>query len=112
LLGLGLVFGFVSLTLGILGLIEALVVLGVIVVRVRRFPERTGAYLVGMSLLPLIILPSIVARMPACPSSGAPTTAPQCYAPITVPAIVGYALAGLAGAVLVVVALRRFFAPK
>jgi hypothetical protein len=109
-LGLGLVFGFVSLALGPLGLVEALIVLGLILVQVRRFPERTGAYLVGASLLPVVILASIVARMPACPAAGALSTAPQCYAPITGPAIAGYAVAGLAGALLLGLGLRRLFA--
>jgi hypothetical protein len=110
--GLGLIFGFVSVRLGPLGLIEALIVLGLILVQVRRFPERSGAYLVGMSLLPLIILASIVARMPSCPATDVLSAAPQCYAPITVPAMVGYALAGLAGALLTGAALRRLFRPS
>ena len=42
-LALGLVFGFVSLALGPLGLLEALIVLGLVLVQVRRFPERAGA---------------------------------------------------------------------
>jgi hypothetical protein len=111
-LALGLVFGLVSLALGLVGLIEALIVLGLILVQVRRYPERPGAYLAGASILPLIILASFVARMPACPGSGALSTAPQCYAPITVTAIVGYALAGLIGAVLLGIALRRLFRPS
>ncbi len=106
---LGLVFGFVSVALGPLGLIEALIVLGLVLVQVRRFPERSGAYLVGTSVLPLISLASIVARVPACPTSGVLSTAPECYAPITVPAIIGYAVAGLVGAVLLGIALRRLF---
>jgi hypothetical protein len=105
-----LLFGFVSLALGPLGLIEALIVLGLVLVQVRRFPERSGAYLVGASILPLIVLASIVARMPACSGpGGAVSTAPQCYAPITVPAMAGYAAAGLVGAILLGVALRRLF---
>ena len=104
-------FGFVSLTLGPLGLVEALIVLVLVLVQVRRFPERSGFYLVGMSLLPLIILVSIVTRMPSCPAGGALSAAPQCYAPITVPALLGYGLAGFAGAVLTGLALRRLFRP-
>ena len=104
-----MVFGYVSVALGPLGLAEALIVLGLIVLQVRRFPERSGAYLLGMSVVPVIALASIVSRMPACPSSGALGTASQCYAPITVPAIAGYAVAGLAGAVLLGVALRRLY---
>jgi hypothetical protein len=96
--------------LGPLGLIEALIVLGLVLVQVRRFPERSGAYLVGMSLLPLIILTSIVTRLPPCPQAGAPT-AQQCYAAVAVPVMAGYALAGFAGAVLTGVALRRVFRP-
>ena len=84
--------------------------LGLILVQVRRYPERAGAYLVGSTLLPVIILASIVGRLPACPASGVLSTAPQCYAPITVPALAGYAVAGLVGAVLLGVALRRSFA--
>jgi hypothetical protein len=99
----------VSLALGPLGLVEAVIVLGLVLVQVRRYPERTGAYLAGMSLLPVIILASIVARMPACPGSGARSTAPQCYAPITLPAISGYAVAGVVGAVLLGIALRRLY---
>jgi hypothetical protein len=95
--------------LGPLGLAEALIVLGLILLQVRRLPERSGAYLVGMSILPVIALASIVSRMPACPASGVLSTAPQCYAPITVPAIAGYAVAGLAGVVLLGIGLRRLY---
>jgi len=95
--------------LGPLGLIEALIVLGLVLVQVRRYPERSGAYLLGSSILPLIVLASIVVRMPACPGSGASSAAPQCFAPITVPAIAGYAVAGLVGALLLGIALRRLF---
>lgn len=92
--------------MGPLGLIETLIVLGLILVQVRRYPERAGGYLVGMSILPVIILGSIVARMPACPVHG-PT---QCYVAITVPALILYALAGLVGAILVGRTLRRLWA--
>jgi hypothetical protein len=95
--------------LGPIGLAEALIVLGLILFQVRRFPERSGAYLVGMSIVPVILLGSIVARMPACPASGVLSTAPECYAPITLPAIGAYAVAGLVGAVLLGIALRRLF---
>jgi len=108
-LGLGLLFGFVSIALGPLGLIEAFFVLGLVMVQVRRYPERPGAYLVGASILPVIVLASIVSQMPACPGSGALSAAPRCYAPITVPAIAGYAIAGLVGAVLLGITLRRLF---
>jgi hypothetical protein len=89
--------------LGPIGLAEALIVLGLILFQVRRFPERSGAYLVGMSIVPVILLGSIVLRMPACPASGA------CYAPITLPAIAGYAVAGIVGAILSAIALRRLY---
>jgi hypothetical protein len=56
-----------------------------------------------MSILPVIILSSIVVRMPACPVHG-PT---PCYAAITVPALILYALAGLVGAILVGLTLPR-----
>jgi hypothetical protein len=98
----------VSLALGPLGLIEALIVLGLVLVQVRRYPERTGAYLVGMSTLPVIILGSIVARLPACPVHGNP--AQQCYVAITLPALIGYTLVGLIGALLVGVTVRRLSA--
>lgn len=103
-LGLGLVFGFVSLSLGPLGLIEALIVLGLVFFQVRRFPERAGAYLFGMSLLPVAILGAIVSRVPACGHQGPGT---QCYTAITLVALVAYSAGGLAGAVLLGVALRR-----
>jgi len=95
--------------LGPLGLAEALIILGLILLQVRRLPERSGAYLLGMSIVPVTALGSIVSRMPPCPASGALSTAAQCYAPITVPAIAGYAVAGLAGAVLLGIALRRLY---
>jgi len=103
---LGLIFGFVSLALGPLGLIEALIVLGLVLVQVRRLPERSGAYLVGFSIIPVIALASIVFRLPACPSP-VPSTAPQCYAPLAVPALIAYVIAGLIGAVLLGTTLRR-----
>jgi hypothetical protein len=105
---LGLIFGFVSLALGPLGLIEALIVLGLVLVQVRRLPERSGAYLVGMSIVPVIVLASIVIRLPACPTPLA-STAPQCHAPIAVPALIGYAVVGLSGALLLGIALRRLW---
>jgi len=108
-LGLGLIFGFVSFALGPLGLIEALIVLGLVLLQVRRFPERSGAYLMGASIVPLVILASVVARLPACPGSGALSTSAPCYAPITVPAMVAYGLAGLVGAIVLGLALRRLF---
>ena len=95
------------MALGPLGLVESLIVFGLIVLRVRRFPERSGAYLLGMSIVAVIVLGSIVLRMPACPASGA------CYAPITLPAIAGYAVAGIVGAILSAIALRRLYrSPK
>jgi hypothetical protein len=106
-----LVFGFVSLALGPLGLVEALVVLGLVLVQVRRYPERIGAYLIGMSLLPLIILASLIARLPSCPAGVVPKSAPACYAPITVPAMLGFGLLGFTGAIVTGLALRRLFRP-
>ena len=103
---LGLIFGFVSLALGPVGLIEALIVLGLVLLQVRRLPERTGAYLVGMSIIPVIVLASIVFRLPACPTP-LPRTAAQCYAPLAVPALIAYGLVGVIGVVLLGSALRR-----
>jgi hypothetical protein len=103
---LGLIFGFVSLALGPLGLIESLIVLGLVLVQVRRMPERSGAYLVGFSLLPVIVLASIVFRLPAC-HTPITSTAPQCYAPLAVPALIAYAVAGVIGALLLGRAVRR-----
>lgn len=105
---LGLVFGYVSLALGPLGLIEAAVVLGIVLWQVRRFPERSGAYLTGLSLLPVIVLSTIVTRVPIC--NGTSTTATQCYAPIAIPALGGFAVAGLIGVILLGRTLRRMFA--
>jgi len=103
-LALGLLLGFVSLWLGPLGLIEALVVLVLVLVQVRRFPERIGAYLFGMSLLPVAILAAIISRVPAC---GPATTG--CYGPLTIVALVAYGVGGLVGAALLGVSLRRLF---
>jgi hypothetical protein len=89
-----------------LGLVEALIVLGLVLVQVRRLPERTGAYLVGFSIIPVIVLASIVFRLPACPTPVA-STAPQCYAPLAVPALIAYGMVGVIGAVLSSIALRR-----
>jgi hypothetical protein len=86
-----------------------LIVLGLVMVQVRRYPERSGAYLLGASILPLIVLTSIVSQMPACPGSGVLSGAPRCYAPVTQPAIGGYAIAGLVGALLLGFGLRRIF---
>jgi hypothetical protein len=87
-------------------LIEALIVLGLVLIQVRRLPERTGAYLVGMSIIPVIVLASIVFRLPACPTPIA-STAAQCYAPLAVPALIAYGLVGVIGVVLLGNALRR-----
>lgn len=95
-----------SLALGPLGLAEALIVLGLVLVQIRRWPERTGAYLVGMSIIPVIVLASIVFRLPACPTP-VPRTAAQCYAPLAVPALIAYGVVGVIGAVLSSNAVRR-----
>jgi hypothetical protein len=87
-------------------LIEALIVLGLVLVQVRRLPERSGAYLVGFSILPVIVLASIVFRLPAC-QTPVVSTAPQCYAPLAVPALIAYTVVGLIGAILLGTALRR-----
>jgi hypothetical protein len=96
----------VSLALGPLGLIEALIVLGLVLVQVRRLPERTGAYLVGISIVPVIVIGSIVFRLPVCPTP-LPPVAPQCYVPLAVPAGIAYGVVGVIGAVLLSYALRR-----
>jgi hypothetical protein len=96
----------VSLALGPLGLVEAVIVLGLVLVQVRRLPERSGAYLVGLSVVPVIVLASIVFRLPACPTP-VPSTAPPCYAPLAMPALIGYAVAGVIGGLLLGIALRR-----
>jgi hypothetical protein len=96
----------VSLALGPLGLIEALIVLGLVLIQVRRMPERTGAYLVGMSIIPVVVLASIVFRLPACPTP-LPKTAAQCYAPLAVPALIAYGVVGVIGAVLLSNVVRR-----
>jgi hypothetical protein len=97
--------GFASIALGPLGLIEALIVLGLVLVRVRRFPERTGAYLMGASIVPLVLLIALMLRMPSCDVGR--SARGECYAPVTGPATVVYGIAGLAGAGLVGWALRR-----
>jgi hypothetical protein len=79
-------------------------VLALILIQVRTLPERTGAYLFGMSLLPVIYLGSIAARIPSC--SAQPAAGP-CYAPITVVALVAYGFAGIAGIGFLAVGLRR-----
>lgn len=104
---LGLVFGYVSLALGPLGLIEALIVLGLVLWQVRRYPERTGAYLIGLSLVPVVLLSIIVTRMPVC--DGAVSKTGECYAPITGPALAVYAIVGLIGVILLGMTLRRLF---
>jgi Na+-translocating ferredoxin:NAD+ oxidoreductase RnfA subunit len=101
--------GFVSLALGPLGLIEALIILGLVSLRVRRFPERVGGYLVGVSIIPIVLLAAIVARMPSCDVGR--SVRGECYAPITGPALIGYVVVGLAGAAIVGLTLRRWFAP-
>ena len=107
---IGVVLGFVSLWLGPFGLIQAALVFGLVVVQVRRFPERTGAYLVGVSLLPVIILGSIVSRMPACDAGRSATG--ECYASVTGPALLAYAVAGVAGALLLGVFIRLIAPPR
>jgi hypothetical protein len=104
------VLGLVSLWLGPLGLILAALVFGTVVVQVRRFPERTGGYLFGLSLVPVVLLGSIVGRMPAC-GSGLSSTG-ECYAPVTSVALVAYAVAGVVGALLVVLFLRQLVAER
>lgn len=96
-------FGFVSLRLGPIGLAEALIVLALVLVQVRRMPERSGAYLIGMSLLPLIYLASIVTRIAPCWAKPAPI---PCYAPITLIAVVAYSVAGIVGIGLLVLGVR------
>jgi hypothetical protein len=99
--------GFASLALGPLGLLEALIVLAIVLFRVRRFPERTGGYLLGASVVPVILLGSLIARMPSCDIGR--SAHGECYAGITGPALIGYGLVGLLGAVLLGMTLRRLF---
>jgi hypothetical protein len=47
--------------------------------------------------------------MPSCPAGVAPAAGPPCYAPVTVPALLAYVVAGIGGAILTGVALRRLF---
>jgi hypothetical protein len=101
--------GFASLALGPLGLIEALIILGLVSIRVRRFPERVGAYLVGASIIPIVLLGAIVARMPSCDAGR--SVRGQCYAAITGPALIGSVIVGLAGAAILGITLRRWAAP-
>ena len=97
--------GFFSLELGPLGLLEALIVLGIALARVRRFPERTGAYLIGASLIPIALIGALMARMPSCDVGR--SAHGECYAPITGPALVFYVLLGLVGVAITAFALRR-----
>jgi hypothetical protein len=85
--------GFVS-ALGPLGLIEAVIVLVLVLIRVRRFPERSGAYLLGMAVLPLVILIAVVTQLPSC---GQRAGAAQCYQPVQLIALGAYAVAALVG---------------
>jgi hypothetical protein len=101
----GLVLGFMSAWSGPLGLMLAALVFGTVVVQLLQFPERCGAYLLGVSVAPLILLGSIVSRMPAC-DIGHSTTG-ECYGPITGPAMIGYAVIGVVGAVILAVSARR-----
>lgn len=101
--------GFASLALGPLGLIEALIILGLVLLRVRRFPERVGSYLIGASVIPIVLLAAIVTRMPSCDVGR--SVRGECYAPITGPALIGYVIVGLVGAAIVGLTLRRWFAP-
>lgn len=104
---LGVILGYASLALGPLGLIEALIILGIVLWQVRRFPERTGAYLLGASIVPAILLGILLTRMPAC-GSGTSATG-ECYAPITGPALVVYVVVGLVGLAVLSLTLRRMF---
>ncbi len=70
-----------------------MIVLGLVLVQVRRLPERSGAYLVGFSIFP--------GHTPIT------STAPQCYAPLAVPALIAYAAVGVIGALLFGRALPR-----
>ena len=100
--------GFASLALGPLGLIEALIVLGLVMIRIRRFPERVGAYLVGTSIIPIVLIVQTIARMPSCDVGH--SARGECYAPITGPALIGYAIVGLLGSLILGLTLRRLFA--
>jgi hypothetical protein len=94
----------VSLALGPLGLVEALIVLGLVVFGMRRFPERTGTYLMGMSVIPVILLLAIVVRLPQCPVHG---TAVGCYSSVTLAVLAVYVIVGIAGALITVRAWLR-----
>ena len=96
------------MAVGPLGLIEALIVLALVLFRVRRFPERVGAYLIGVSIIPLVLLVGTITRMPSCDVGH--SARGECYAPITGLAVIGYAIVGVLGAVIVGLTLRRLFA--
>lgn len=100
--------GYASLAPGPLGLLEASIILALVTIRIRRYPERAGGYLLGIAVVPLVLLGAIIARMPSCDVGQ--SARGECYAPITGPALIGYALAGLLGPALIaltVVRLRR-----
>jgi hypothetical protein len=102
--------GFFALKLGPLALVEALIILAIVGFRIRRFPEQTGAYLLGASLVPVIVLASTVARMPACQAGV--SSHGECYAPITGPMVIAGVILGLIGAAILAVGLRPMLSSR
>jgi hypothetical protein len=101
---IGLFMGYASLQAGPVAALGAALFLGLLLLRVRQRPELVGGYALGLGLMGVVLLGSIVLRMPACPQESATG---ECYAPVTSSTAAVYAVIGLAGAALAFRGIRR-----
>ena len=96
--------GYASLQGGPIAALAAAIFLGLLLLRVRQRPELVGAYALGLGIVGVVLLGSIVLRMPACPQESA---SGECYAPVTSSTAAVYGVIGLAGAALLFRGIRR-----
>ena len=99
----GLFMGYASLQGGPVAALAAAIFLALLLLRVRQRPELVGAYALGLGAMGVVLLGSIVLRMPACQES----VTGECYARVTSSTIAVYAVVALAGAALLVRGIRR-----
>lgn len=100
------VLAFQPSILGRLAPIPVFVILGIALARFRRFPERTGGYLLGISLVPAVLAAVIVIREPSCRAVRRAYV--ECYTPAAIPFLIGFVLVAVIGAVVLVISFRRW----
>jgi hypothetical protein len=114
---LGMLAGYASLALGPVGWVVVFILTILVIAWLRRRPLRLGAYFVLLGATGAAILLPLVIGSQACPGGafaaavgscdGSHVCAATCYAPSTVPALLGYLVVLLAGLIVATYAIAR-----